>query len=197
MIVSSHRIDNPVLGDARLRVVPALHAGVPPGVVGADDLDDQVGAAPVLVPAPRVAGVAHEQQIGLAELAFSDAQAQGREANRAAAGADEGRQGQEQALRDGLMTVRGHGRDLEATVRELDQQPGVIGQLEVLRLRPEPLQRLDVDVGVAVRRGDPQAEPLRSNRHGRASPPPESCEARASRETDVKVMARCRKRSAV
>ena len=160
-------LTDPVLGDARLRVVLALDLHVPPGVVGTDDLQDQIGAAPVV----RFGVAGRSRHARAADRAHGTCRPE-------CAGAAEhnapcppsapmkGKQGEEQMLRDGLVAVRWHGQDLQMAVGEFEQQLGVVRQLEILRLCPEPLERIEVDDRVGVRSDDPQFKWLRRNRHG-------------------------------
>ena len=133
-------IHDPVFGNARLGVVGALVDQVTAGIVGTDHLQHQVGAEPVFVAAARVAGMAHQQQIRLAELALTDSQAQRREDRVAAQIPHEREQGEEQESQDHLMSVRRHGQNLDASVSELDQPVTLIRQLQVLGLGPGTLQ---------------------------------------------------------
>ena len=79
VIVSVPGFHDPVLRDRRLGVVTALVDEVSFRVVRADHLDHRIGPGPEALAAPCIARVSHQQQIGLAELAVTNAQAKRRE----------------------------------------------------------------------------------------------------------------------
>ena len=112
---------------------------------GADDLDHEVGAGPEVVAAAWIVRVEHEQQIRLPELSVADPQPQRGEEHRAAELQHTRQQRQQQEPHDDLMLVRRHGQDIELAVRELEQSPGAIRQLQVLRLGPRLPRRRLVD----------------------------------------------------
>ena len=138
-------IDDPVLGNPRFRVVQPLVLRVAARVVGADDLDHQVGARPEVVASAWIVRVEYQQQIRLPELSVANTQPQWGKEHRTAELHCTREQRQQQEPYDDLMLVRRHGQDIEMAVRELEQPPGTVRQLQVLRFGPRLLPRQLVD----------------------------------------------------
>ncbi len=137
-------VHNPVLQDTRFSVVAAFQVVVTLGVVLAHHFQYQVRPQPVAVLGTRVVGIQEEKQVRLAEFARPHAKAQGGEVDHTTARFQEGDEGQEQTLEDGLVVVSRRGENLEIAVGEFDEVVGVVGHPEVAFIAPLPLPRQQV-----------------------------------------------------
>ena len=145
------RIDDPVLRDCRFGVVVTFVDEVSLGTIRTEDLHDCVGSGPEAIAAARVSCIADQQQVRLAKLALTNAQAKRREQHLPASGPEECVQCRVEKGKNPLVPAGRHREYLQVSIGELYQTPGMVGQPEIGVIAPASLGKYILQQAVNLR----------------------------------------------